>query len=121
MAKKNILIAEDEKPMAKVLEAKLNKAGFNAKAVFDGAQALKELESGQYDLILLDLMMPNLDGWGVMEKMKDKGVKTPVIVTSNLGQETDEEEAKKLGAVDYLVKANTPMAEIVEKVSSFLK
>lgn len=118
---KKILVVEDEKPMAKALGLKLSGAGFEAKTAFDGEKALKVLESETFDLILLDLVMPNLDGFGVLAKLKARAIKTPVIVTTNLGQEEDEKRARELGATDYLVKSDTPIVEIVDFVKKTLE
>ncbi|MFA5125029.1 MAG: response regulator [Patescibacteria group bacterium] len=118
VAKKRILIAEDEKSMANALELKLNKSGFEAKAVYDGEQALATVTEGGYDLMLLDLMMPKLDGFGVLEGIKKKNLKIKVIITSNLSQEEDIKKAKDLGAIDYIVKSDTPIQAIVEKIKS---
>ncbi|MFA6594382.1 MAG: response regulator [Candidatus Buchananbacteria bacterium] len=117
-AKKKILIAEDEKSMANALELKLTKSGFETKAVYDGEQALAAATEGGYDLMLLDLMMPKLDGFGVLEGVKKKGLKIKVIVTSNLSQEEDIKKAKDLGAIDYIVKSDTPIQAIVEKIKN---
>lgn len=111
-----ILVAEDEKPMAKALVLKLNHSGFEAKAVFNGEEAIEELQNDQYDLLILDLIMPGTDGFGVLEAIKDKDIKTSVIVASNLGQPEDLDKAKKLGAADYFVKSDTPLAKIVETI-----
>jgi signal transduction histidine kinase len=89
MAKK-ILIAEDEKPMAKALALKLNNSGFEAKAVHNGKDAVEELKAAKYDLLLLDLMMPTMDGFQVLEQIKAEKIKTSVIVTSNLSQLTQD-------------------------------
>jgi DNA-binding response OmpR family regulator len=113
---KKILIAEDEKPMAKALAIKLNKAGFEAKAVHNGLEALEELENNQYDLLLLDLIMPQMDGFTTLENIKAKGIKVKVIITSNLGQEEDFKRAKDLGATDFFVKSDTSLAELVDVV-----
>lgn len=118
--KKKILIAEDEQPMAHALELKLQHSGYDAKAVYDGQQALDELKNSKYDLILSDLVMPNVDGFGVLAALQAKGDKTPVIVSSNLGQPEDMTRAKKLGAVDYFVKADTTINQVVEHVKKFL-
>ena len=117
---KKVLIAEDEKPMAKALELKLNNSGFEAKAVFNGNEAILEMEKEKYDLLLLDLMMPSMDGFSVLEKMKEKGIKIPVIVSTNLSQEEDVQKAKDLGAKDYFVKSDTPINKVVEYVQKIL-
>lgn len=118
--KKKILIAEDEKPMAHALELKLNNSGFVAKAVFNGEEALAELDRTDYDLLLLDLIMPKVDGFHVLEGLVDKKKKIKVIVTSNLSQEEDIKRAKELGAVDFLVKSDTPLQEIIEKIKKYI-
>lgn len=113
---KKILICEDEKPIAKALVLKLNHEGFEAEAANDGEEALQILQSKQFDLILLDLIMPRIDGFGVLEKIKELKITTPVIVTSNLGQEEDLKRAKELGAVNYFIKSNTSLQEIVDGI-----
>lgn len=117
---KRVLIAEDEKPMARALEMKLNSLGFDAHTVFDGEQALAALKAEKFDVVLLDLMMPKLDGFGVLEALQKEGSKVPVIVSSNLGQPEDMERAKGLGAVDFFVKSDTPISEVVTHVTNVL-
>ncbi len=116
--KKKVLVVEDEKPMARALVLKLTNAGFEAKGAYNGEEALGFLDSESFDLILMDLMMPKVDGFMAMEEFKKKGIKTPVIVTSNLSQEDDIKKAKEMGAVDYIVKSDTPIVEIVNKVAA---
>jgi len=120
MAKK-ILIVEDEKPIARALELKLSNSGFEVRVGYDGQQALGAIEQEQFDLVLLDLVMPNLDGFGFMEKIKEKNINVPIIVTSNLSQEEDIERAKKMGAVGYYVKSNTPLAAIVDQINNYFE
>ena len=83
---KQILIVEDDRPMARALELKLNNSGFAAKAVNDGEEALMELEKNKYDLMLLDLVMPKLDGFGVMSALRTKKIKIPIIRWSGLSR-----------------------------------
>ncbi len=118
-SKKKILIIEDEKPMARALELKLSNAGYDVKSATDGKCGLDCLEKEKVDLILLDLIMPNLDGFGVLEALKADGNATPVIVLSNLSQEEDAERAKKLGAKGFFIKSNTAIADIVNRVNEF--
>ncbi len=118
----NILIAEDEKPMAHALELKLAKAGFKPTIAENGQVALDLLHKGKYDLLLLDIIMPVMNGFAVLEQIKKEGdIKIPVIMTTNLGQEEDKKKALDLGAVDYLIKSDTPIAKIVEKIKTILK
>lgn len=121
MAKEKILIVEDEKAMARALELKLTHAGFETVSAGNGEDALTILEKETFALILLDLVMPKMDGFSVLETLKHKNIKTPVMILSNLSQEEDEKRAKALGAKDFFVKSNTPIATIVEKVLQFLK
>lgn len=114
---RHILIVEDEHPLSHALELKFTHEGFACTVANNGVEGLKEANTGKYAVILLDLIMPEMDGFTFLEQLKKK---TPVIVLSNLGQNEDRERAKTLGAKDYLVKSNTPITEIVKIVKTFL-
>lgn len=120
---KKVLIAEDEKPMAKALDIKFRKSGFEVLTVFDGKMALDVLlkTKDKFDILLLDLMMPGVDGFEVIEKLNAANIKIPIIVLSNLSQTEDMAKCKALGAVDFCVKSDSPISEIVEKVKKILK
>lgn len=113
---KKILIIEDEAAIAKALEFKLKKLGYTTDVAMDGSIGLGKLREQAYNLVLLDLMMPNTDGWTVMETMQKEGIQSKVIVTSNLSQEEDVLRAKKMGACEYLVKSNASLSEIVAEI-----
>ncbi|KXK26625.1 MAG: Alkaline phosphatase synthesis transcriptional regulatory protein PhoP [candidate division WS6 bacterium OLB20] len=119
---KKILVVEDEKPIAKALQLKLNSSGYEATIAGDGEEALQVLAAGgSFDLVLLDLVMPKLDGFGFLAQARENGLSIPpVIVSSNLSQEEDIQRAKDLGAVSYYVKSNTPLSVIVEKINQYL-
>lgn len=119
-AKGIVLVVEDEKPLAHALEMKLKHEGYTVKTVMNGEEAIAELKNPGYGMMLLDLIMPRVDGFTVLNEMKSKGISMPVIVLSNLGQEEDRTKAKELGAADYFVKSNTPIADIVTRVKSLL-
>jgi DNA-binding response OmpR family regulator len=120
--KKKILLAEDDKFICKAYQDGLTRAGFEVVIAHDGEQALSKIKSDKPDLILLDLIMPSKNGFEVMEDLKKNPSmsKAPVVILSNLGQESDVKKSKDLGAVDYLVKSNYSMKEVIEKVQSFL-
>jgi DNA-binding response OmpR family regulator len=117
---KRILIVDDEKPLAKALELKLTHEGFDVKAVFNGVEAIEALKSGVFSLVLLDLVMPQQGGFKVLEEIQRLKFKTSVIVSSNLSQDEDISRAKALGAVDYFVKSDTTLADIVDKIKEHL-
>ena len=122
MAEKiKILIAEDEKAIARAMDLKLQYEGFETKVAVDGQQALDFLQAEKFDLLILDLIMPQLDGFKVLAAMKEKNIKTPVIITSNLSQQEDIDKAKELGAFEFFIKSDTPIAQIVEKIKNFFK
>jgi DNA-binding response OmpR family regulator len=121
MEKKKILIAEDEKPMAHALELKLSSEGFDVTVVDNGETAIEILEKNDFDLVLLDLVMPKKDGFDVLTAMHDKNNSTPVVVLSNLSQGEDLDRAKKLGAKDYFMKADTSIEEVVEHINKALE
>jgi|SRR5574344_67078 DNA-binding response OmpR family regulator len=117
---KKILVAEDEKPMANALAMKLSRAGFEVVNAYNGEECVDYFNKEKFDLVLLDLIMPKLDGFKVLEKIKETGSATPVIILSNLSQEDDEKKARSLGAVDFFIKSNTPIVNIINKVQEFL-
>lgn len=115
---KAVLIVEDERPLAHALEMKLKNEGYATHTCMNGTDALAELEKGGYGLVLLDLIMPVMDGFGVLTEMQQRKYNVPAIVLSNLGQDEDRGKAKTLGAIDYFVKSNTPIAQIIQRVKT---
>lgn len=113
---KKVLIVEDEKPLSHALELKLTHEGFTVSVAQNGQQCLELLDKDAFDIVLLDLMMPVVDGFQVLEHLRAKGQMPYVIVLSNLSQHEDEERALGLGAKKYFIKSDTPLAMIVEEV-----
>lgn len=118
--KHSLLIVEDERPLAHALELKFAHEGFLPHIATDGAEALEMAKKEKFDVILLDLIMPGMDGFAFLEAMQTNKAKVPVIVLTNLGQEEDQARAKKLGAKGYYVKSNTPISAIVKHVKAVL-
>ena len=117
-----ILIVEDDKFLRELIVKKLTGEGFETEEAIDGEDGIKKAKSVQPDLILLDLILPGMDGFGVLTEIKkDQNISSiPVIILSNLGQKEDVDKGIKLGASDYLVKAHFTPNEIVEKIKTIL-
>jgi DNA-binding response OmpR family regulator len=115
---KRILIIEDESLIGELLRKKLANEGYYVFLARDGEKGLEEIRSQKPDLVLLDIVLPRLNGFEVLEGMKKDGSldTTPVIIISNSGQPTEIEEAKKMGVADWLVKTEFDPAEVAEKV-----
>lgn len=117
---KKVLIVEDDSPMARALTLKLGDAGLDSVSAGNGHEALEVLEKETVDLILLDILMPKMNGLKFLEELAKRDITIPVIVTSNLSHEDDIKEAKRLGAVEYFVKADVSLNKIVEKTQEIL-
>jgi len=117
MAKK-ILLVEDEELMIDLLQRKLQKEGYEISVARDGEEGLKAMREVKPNLVLLDIIMPKMGGFEVMEEMgKNKELKKiPVIVISNSGQPVELDEAQRLGAKDWLIKTEFDPQEVVDKV-----
>ncbi|MFZ2038742.1 MAG: response regulator [Minisyncoccia bacterium] len=117
-----ILIIEDEEVLVRVLKEKFEDENFKASVVMEGTGAFSAAKKFMPDIILLDILLPNLNGIEVLSKFKaDKILKDiPVIIISNLGDEDKVKHAFKLGAIDYMVKSLHPINEVVEKVNDYV-
>ncbi len=111
---KKILIVEDEKPISQTLQLKLTNYGFDSLCATDGDEAIALLEKQIFNLVLLDLIMPNKDGFEVLRFIKKK---IPVYVLTNLSQEEDAEICKNLGAQRFFVKSETSLNEVVKHIN----
>ena len=118
-----ILIVEDDKFLRDLIQQKLNKEGFATVVAIDGEEGVRMAQAESPHLILLDLILPGIDGFEVLKRLKEdqKTSSIPVIVLSNLGQKEDIEKTLKNGAEDFMVKAHFTPSEIVTKIRSTLK
>lgn len=117
-----IMVVEDETFLVKIYSVKLRREGFDVSIANDGVEAVKMAAGLRPDLILLDLILPKMNGFEALERIRANPVnkKTPVIVLSNLGQEEDVKRAESLGADGYLVKANFSIQDVVAKIRQTL-
>ena len=118
-----ILIIEDDKFLRELISQKLLNEGFNVSEAVDGEAGVKKIKEEKPALVLLDLILPGIDGFEVLSRISKEPdlVSIPVIILSNLGQKDDVERGLKLGAVDYLIKAHFTPGEIIAKIKKFLK
>jgi DNA-binding response OmpR family regulator len=123
---KSILLVEDDPFLIDIYTRKLKKAGFTVEIAEDGENALKILGQKKPDLLLLDIVLPEIDGWEILRKIKNqkskiknsKGLK--IIILSNLGQKEEVEKGLKLGATKYLIKAHYTPSQVVEEIKKIL-
>ncbi|MBI4837162.1 MAG: response regulator [Candidatus Portnoybacteria bacterium] len=120
---KKILIVEDDKFLRELIAKKIGAEGYVAVEAKDGEEGLKKIEEEKPDLVLLDLVLPNMTGFDILASVKENPLlsEVPIVVLSNLGQRDDVDKAIGLGAQDFLIKAHFTPQEIVEKIKSALK
>jgi two-component system alkaline phosphatase synthesis response regulator PhoP len=120
---KKIAVIEDEKILLKAIEIELSDAGYTVVTALDGKTGVELIKNEHPDLVLLDIIMPKMSGFEVLENIKkDTRVKDiPVIILTNLGHEDDRKKGMDLGAVDYFIKSITDLATIAGKIKKILR
>lgn len=119
--KKKILIVEDDEFILYVYEEKFSQYTYDVLFAHDGEEAIAKLNQEKFDLVLLDIMMPKINGWEVLTYIRQtKKLKMPVIILSNLAQESDRDKAKKLGASAYFVKSDMGINDLITQALSYL-
>jgi DNA-binding response OmpR family regulator len=120
---KNVLLVEDDKFLSTLLKNRLEKEGLTVNHVSDGESAITALQETIPDLTLMDIILPKKNGFEVLEEIRQdprmKGL--PIIIISNLGQASDIAKSRELGAIEYYVKAQTSIDDLVVKIKNFLK
>ncbi len=119
---KKILIIEDDAFLKNLESAKFNREGFEVMPATTSEDVERVLAQSVPDVVLLDLVLPGVDGFGILEKLKkdEKTKNVPVIIFSNLSDQKDVERAKSLGAFEYIVKANYTLDEIAQKIKTIV-
>ena len=117
-----VLIVDDDAFLLDMYSIKFKESGFSVEIARNGEEAISKAKSASPDVILLDIVMPKMDGLAVMRELK-KGIvpDSTIIILTNLGQKEDVERGLKLGASDYLIKAHFTPGEIIEKIKNILK
>lgn len=120
--KQTIMIVEDDSFVMDIYKTKLSQEGFSVAEAINGMEALKKLKDVKPDLILLDIIMPYMDGLEVLKKIKENEdtKNIPVILLTNLSQKEDVDKGMELGAKGYLIKSHFTPSEVLEKIKSCL-
>jgi len=120
---KKILLIEDDPFLIDIYTVKIKESGFEIAVAKDGEKALRALEKEKPDLLLLDIVLPRIDGWELLKKIKEKDEfkNLLVIILSNLGQKQEVKKGLDLGAAKYLIKAHYTPTEVVEEIKKVLK
>lgn len=116
----NILLAEDDSFLAETIQLALTEHGMNVRVAENGEEAVTAMDESKPDLLLLDLLMPKKDGYGVLYHVKEKGYAFPVIIMSNLSDELDKEKCLSLGAKDFFVKSDMDEDELWPTIEKYL-
>lgn len=122
--KKRVLVVEDDPFLSEIYKQNMEERGYDVSAAQSGRAALDILvKDAQWNIVLLDLLMPEMDGFTVLENLKAQGLsaKIPVMVLTNLSQENDQKKALELGAADFAIKSELSFDEIVARVESVMK
>jgi DNA-binding response OmpR family regulator len=120
--KKGILLIEDDEFLAELYATKLNLEGFEVALANTGEKGLKMIKDKKPDLVLLDIILPKMDGFEILKNVKaDPGLKNiPIILLTNLSQKDEVKKGLELGAVDYLIKAHFMPSEVVKKIKNVI-
>ena len=119
---KKIVLVEDDALLGKLITKKLISAGYEISIAVDGESGLSSIREKSPDLVLLDLVLPNMDGFEILKRLKSNPAtnKIPVIIISNLNQKEDMNRCFQLGASEYIVKAFFTSGEILEMIEKFI-
>ena len=119
---KKVILVEDDSLISGVLATRLISVGFSVVSVFDGAKALESIKAERPSIVLLDIILPGVGGFEILQKLKqdDSTKSIPVLILSNLGSKEEMQRGIDLGAIGYLVKSNNTVEEIVARIQGIL-
>ncbi len=121
MANYKILVTEDDTVLRDLYLRKFDRAVYDIETAENGEEAVQKITQGNYDLILLDINMPTLDGWGAMEKLAATQKQYPIIVLTNYDDQANRERGKKFGVLNYYVKKEMSVKGLLEMVDNAVK
>jgi len=115
---KNILLVEDDPFLIDIYSTKFKESKFIIDVAQDGDKCFEKLSEKSFDMVILDIVLPHIDGWGILKRIKEdsKHQSLPVVILSNLGQKEEVEKGLNLGAIKYLIKAHYTPSQVVEEI-----
>ena len=121
--KKKILIVDDDKFLLDIYSLKFKSGGFEVDTAFGGEEAIKKIKESKPDILLLDIVMPGMDGIEALQKIKSEKIDggMNIIILSNQSQQSDIDKATELGVEGYIIKASSTPSEVLEKVKNIIK
>jgi len=119
---KNILLVEDDSFLIDIYTTKMRESGFSVEVASEGEEAVRKAKEEKFDLVLLDIVLPKVDGWDILRQIKaeSKLKDLKVIIISNLSQKEEVEKGMNLGAEKYLIKAHYTPSEVVKEIKEVL-
>ncbi len=119
---KKILLVEDDPLILQIYRSSLEKAGFEVGSITSGGGVLDRLKSEKFDLVLLDMVLPEESGFEILRKIQEKGEmeKTKILILSNIGEKSKVEKALNMGATGYLIKAHYTPSEVVGEIEKLI-
>ncbi|HUZ93189.1 MAG TPA: response regulator [Candidatus Paceibacterota bacterium] len=120
---RNAIVIEDDRFLSSLIKARLEKMGVTVSQAFDGAAAITAIAKQKPDVIVLDLVMPRMTGFEVLEKISSSAdlKNVPVVVLSHLAQESDIEKARQMGATAYFVKVKVSIDDVLAKIAELIQ
>ena len=118
-----ILLIEDDPFLIDIYTTRLKESGFLPEVAINGEQALTKIKEKEYDLVILDIVLPQIDGWAILRKIKSdpKLKKIKIVILSNLGQKEEVEKGMGLGAIKYLIKAHYTPSQVVDEIKKIIE
>ena len=119
---KKIFLVEDDPFLIDIYTTKLKESGFSVEVSSEGEEAVGKIKENPPDLVVLDIVLPQIDGWEILKRIKADPIlkKLKIIILSNLGQKEEVEKGTKLGAAKYLIKAHYTPSQVVEEIKKIL-
>lgn len=118
--KKKVLLVEDEKALANALTRKLEAEGVEVLVCSDGANAVECIVANPEHLVVLDIILPNVNGFEILQEVQAVEKRSPILIWSNLEQEEDIQRAKDIGVDEYLFKTKVPLLDLIEYIKKYL-